>query len=271
MEQPPIYSNYPRGGNAWGGYPPGVYFDFIGKAWEEVKKNLGVWVVSTLVAGLLYYSVYFGMSFVSNLIIYGSVFGSATASTEVAAANLPKAVVASIFQFAVTSALQAILVAGMVRMALDHLQGQPVAFRLFWALPKAVPLLIVGFLVGLVTSIGFVLCIVPGIYLQGITAFASLYVAFKDEAPIAAITSSMNSLKPYAWSMFGLQFVLGLLIGVSGCCIVGPLFTVPIAAMTMAMHWNIFEPEGPMPGAYGGPMTPQPPMEGPGMSPPPSY
>lgn len=270
MGQPPIYSNYPRGGNAWGGYPPGVYFDFIGKAWAEVKQNLGTWVVTTLVAGLLYIGVATGMSLALNIMTTGSPIGDP--ANPNAASSSPAGIIGQILMNAVLSALQAILITGMVRMALDQLQGKEVSFRLFATMPKAVPLVIVGFLGGLMTAVGLLLCVVPGIYLYGVLAFASMYVAFKDEPAITAITSSMNTLKPYAWSMFGLQLVLGLLILVSlMCCGIGALFTVPIYAMTMAMHWNVFEPEGPMPGSYGGPTTPQPPTEGPGMSAPPPY
>lgn len=270
MGQPPIYSNYPRGGNAWGGYPPGVYFDFIGKAWAEVKQNLGTWIVTTLVAGLLYYGAAFGSLMALNVLNSGSPLGDPSNPNTLN--TTPTGIIGQILMNAVLGALQAILITGMVRMALDQLQGREVSFRLFATMPKAVPLVIVGFLGGLMTFVGLLLCVIPGIYLYGVLAFASMYVAFKDQAPVTAITSSMNTLKPYAWSMFGLQLVLVLLMGVSMlCCGIGLLFTVPIAAMTMAMHWNVFEPEGPMPGSYGGPITPQPPTEGPGMSAPPPY
>jgi hypothetical protein len=54
---------------------------------------------------------------------------------------------------------------------------------------------------------------------------------------------SYEALKPHAWAMVGLLFVLGLINMVGYCaCGVGMLVSLPICAVTLGLHYNYFFP-----------------------------
>lgn len=289
MSQGPMYSNYPREGmSMFGNYPPGVYFEFIGKAWEMVKTNLGMWMVSTLVVGLIFYGLSFAMSFAVNMVAYGSMMGPQMqpgATPELSTIYTPMFVIMSILSNAIQGGITSGLIVGMVLMALDQLNGVPLRFRVFEGFQNFLPLMIAAFLVSLVTQIGTLLCCIPGFWLTGALAFVPFYVGIKGMGPVAGFQASLDTLKPYAFPMFGLILVLSLMTGVSAiCCVIPVLAVAPIAVMVMAMHWTVFNPTAPQAAAYGPasgpaagggmysnpyePPTQNPPSEGPYQGPP---
>lgn len=88
------------------------------------------------------------------------------------------------------------------------------------ALAKTVVFLIIaGIIQAVAIGIGFVLLIIPGLFLLVSLYFAQVYIAVEGEGPIEALSSSWALAKGDRFAIFGLVLVLaivGILAGVVG-------------------------------------------------------
>jgi uncharacterized membrane protein len=99
-----------------------------------------------------------------------------------------------------------------------------------------------GLVTWLLTTIGFVLCILPGIYLCVGYVFALPLVIDKKMEFWPAMEVSRQVVQRHWWSMFGLVIVLALLV-VAGfiACLVGAIVTIPVAiAALMYVYEDLF-------------------------------
>ena len=108
-----------------------------------------------------------------------------------------------------------------------------------------------GLVKWLLTSLGFMLCILPGIYLGVGYVFALPLVIDKKMEFWPAMELSRRVVHHHWWSTFALVIVLSL-IAFAGflACGVGALVTIPIAsAALMYVYEDLFgpEPKPPMP------------------------
>jgi hypothetical protein len=102
-----------------------------------------------------------------------------------------------------------------------------------------------GLVKWLLTSLGFVLCVLPGIYLGVGYVFALPLVIDKKMEFWPAMEVSRRVVHRHWWSTFGLVIVLAL-VALAGflACIVGALVTVPLAsASLMYVYEDLFGPE----------------------------
>ena len=244
------YSNYPRAQftPVPPDRPPGVYFDYIGKAWNMVNTNLGTWILATLILFGITYGVNIPLSLLGNFVAYGSPLGMgfSGAGQPGAGQTFPSMTQIGIsFGFTFLSVFISYpLQAGMLNMALKQVRGLQVSpGDVFSGYSRAGHVVISYLLMGLLCGIAICLCIIPSFYAFGVLAFTPLLVVDRNLTGMEAITQSYNSLKPYAWSMFGFLFVLGLLNMLGGCaCGVGMLFSFPVYVMAQAMTYHNFFP-----------------------------
>jgi hypothetical protein len=106
-------------------------------------------------------------------------------------------------------------------------------------------LTLAGLVKWLLTSLGFVLCILPGIYLGVGYVFALPLVIDKKMEFWPAMEVSRRVVHHHWWSTFALVIVLAL-IAIAGflACIVGALVTVPVAsASLMYVYEDLFGQE----------------------------
>jgi uncharacterized membrane protein len=106
-----------------------------------------------------------------------------------------------------------------------------------------------GLVKWLLTSLGFLLCILPGIYLGVGYVFALPLVIDKKMEFWPAMELSRRVVHHHWWSIFALVIVLGL-IAFAGflACGVGAIVTVPIAsAALMYVYEDLFGPEPKLP------------------------
>jgi hypothetical protein len=178
----------------------------ISRGWALVRDNMAVFVLATLLGWL----VCVGLAFVPVL---GWVVGF-------------------------------VLLAGLDYMFLRRIRGETVqvgdvfaGFNIMF-----LHLALAGLVKWLLTSLGFVLCILPGIYLTVAYVFALPLVIDKKMEFWPAMEVSRQVVHRHWWSMFALVIVLWLLALV-GClaCIVGLLITVPVAtASFMYVYEDLF-------------------------------
>ncbi len=263
METPPNYSQYPRAGQTGGiggsgrGYRgPGVYFDFISESWEMIKKNMGVYVVAVLLAGIINQVVSFPFSMISNNLLYGNPLGvQSTRPGEFPPINwamLPFAVILVL----IPGAISQVITIGISLCALEEADtGTTNLNTMFSGFRNFLPVALTTFLYILVVYVGLFLCLVPGIYVGGVFAFAPIISAKEGLGPVEAMKKSYWMLKTNAWAFFGVMLVsiLASGLGIIACC-VGVLFTAPIMHICLALHYREFR--GPLNQDYVAPFAP---------------
>lgn len=134
----------------------------------------------------------------------------------------------------VGSIIAGVLVGGLFWLFLKLIRGQPTTIAdSFAGFSMAfVPLLLGGLVSGLLECLGFLLCVLPGIYLSVAWVFAVPLIIDKQMDFWAAMECSRKVVHRHWWKMFGFILVCGLLACAGMiACIVGVFFT---GAMAMA-------------------------------------
>jgi uncharacterized membrane protein len=141
-----------------------------------------------------------------------------------------------------------VLVGGLDYMFIRRIRGDAVQVGdVFAGFNLAfVHLTLAGLVKALLTSLGFMLCILPGIYLGVGYVFALPLVIDKKMEFWPAMEVSRRVVHRHWWSTFALVIVLAL-IACAGflVCIVGAFVTIPVAsASLMYVYEDLFGPEG---------------------------
>lgn len=89
----------------------------------------------------------------------------------------------------------------------------------------------VMFLCGLVSIVGFIFLIIPGIYLMVATSLATFIYLFEDASVSDAFSKSFQLIKGKWWSTFGLMIVSGII-----AILIGLLFSIPSYVMLLG-NW----------------------------------
>jgi uncharacterized membrane protein len=144
-----------------------------------------------------------------------------------------------------------VLLGGLDYMFIRRIRGEAVQIGdLFAGFNLAfLHLTLAGLVKWLLTSLGLMLCILPGIYLAVGYVFALPLVIDKKMEFWPAMEVSRRVVHRHWWSIFALVIVSGL-IACAGflVCIVGALVTVPVAsASLMYAYEDLFGPEAARP------------------------
>ena len=156
--------------------------------------------------------------------------------------------------------------------------GQPLLLADFKDVqPIVVPIVVVGILTSLLTTVGLFLCIIPGLYAIVVLGFAMPFIIDRRTDPVQAIKDSVaisNKSLIDLVILFLVMFVVSLL-GLLACG-VGLFVAIPVvSAMRMVAYADVMGLTGPatsiaghMPVPSGGDYPPVPPAAG--FAPPPS-
>jgi len=108
-------------------------------------------------------------------------------------------------------------------------------FLQFWNFIKTV------ILSSLCILAGFILFIVPGLYISGRLMFAIYLSIEKNQGARVTIKEAWNMTKGYGWKLFWKSFVIGLFM-VAGFIVffVGGLITYPLGLIVLIMMYNEF-------------------------------
>jgi glycerophosphoryl diester phosphodiesterase family protein len=152
-----------------------------------------------------------------------------------------------------------VLLGGLDYMFLRRIRGEEVLIGdLFAGFNIAlINLVLVGLIKAVLTGVGLLLCILPGIYLGVGYVFALPLVIDKKMDFWPAMEVSRQVVHQHWWSVFLLVIVVGL-IAFAGCivCFVGMLISVPVAsAALMFVYEDLF---GPKTAAVSDAVTPAP-------------
>ncbi len=126
---------------------------------------------------------------------------------------------------------------GILRINLKFVDGKKPGYKDLFVLnwEAIFNYIITVILVGLITFVGFILLIIPGIYLAIRLQYAGYLVVDKNLSPIKAIKNSWSMTKGHAWHLFVLGLallginILGILV-----IVIGLLITVPLSMVATA-------------------------------------
>lgn len=207
-----------------------ISFDVISQAWTVLQSSLGVYVGSTVIAAIF--------------IAIAEVF--IISSTRPAANGQPTFNLGLYLVGLLVSVVYGLVVAGILRMAINHLRTGHADFGQVFSVLNVFPsLLLAGFLIGIGCTLGGCLCLIPGLLLNGLWMFVAPLILDRRMGAIEAMRTSFQTLKPQMWMALLFVIVLTLLaeIGIVACGI-GLLFTIPLAVIALAITYRNFFPDG---------------------------
>lgn len=130
--------------------------------------------------------------------------------------------------------------AGYLMIALKHVQGRPVNYRMtFDYFSRFFPLIGAAFLMMLMITVGLLLLIVPGIYLIFSYMLVMPLIIEKGMSPWQAMEASRKAIHRCWFKVFWLQLILGVtLIGSAFLLGIGLIWTVPMCILAAAILYR---------------------------------
>ncbi len=218
--------------------PAEVRLAAISEAWEFVKAKWGTWVGIIVV-----------QTIISNLVVQGLTLLLIGATGPQGAANQRVSSNFLLFQgliFLISLVMNAFFSAGIFRTAIKQVRGGQISVGDLFSAGDVTLSAIAGLILSsLAVGLGFVMLIVPGLYLAGRLMFVMPLVADGRLGGIEALKRSWEALRGQGWAALGFNIVAGLaaFLGVLACG-VGLLVTLPIYFLSIAvLYRNFFRPE----------------------------
>lgn len=134
-------------------------------------------------------------------------------------------------------------VGGIIVMCLKHLQGRDVTFGdLFSVFNKTLPLFLAAILINILVSLGFLLLILPGIYLGVSYLLVVPLIIDRDLGVWEAMEASRKAITKRWFSVFGMYLLLGLIVIISMIPLgIGLIWSIPLMALSfMLMYQKMF-------------------------------
>lgn len=216
--------------------------DALSWAWNKFTRNALPLVVATLLFGLLLavLNTLSGQLLQSvspeafTTIDTGDGLIEST-TTTITGAGIAVLVLSTVVQILVSGVIAAAYYGGL----LDIANGQPVTIGSFLRPRNVVSVVIASLIVGLLTVIGLVLCILPGLLVGLFTLFTTVAIVDRNLSPVDGIKASIDITKAHfgkvllAWlTSLALLFIGALLCGV------GLLVTAPLAYLFLVYTYR---------------------------------
>jgi uncharacterized membrane protein len=268
----------PQGGYPPAGYPPpggpgpgGAQAFSIGDAfswaWNRFSGNAVALIVAALIYALIVAvisGIVYGLAFalapdtVTTYDSYGSGF-EYSASTSFGAASIAVMVIGSLLLFVVSAAMQSAYLAG----SFDIADGRPVTIGSFFKPRNIGTVILASIIVSILTYIGLLLCIIPGLIVTIFTFFAIPAIVDRNLGAIDAIKHSFEITKANFVQVLltWLIWVVILAVG-AAVCYVGLLVAAPVATLFQVYAWRKFS-GAPLAELNPQPLPPGPPQAGP--------
>jgi len=196
--------------------------DAISYGWSKFSGNAGVWIIFMLVAFViqgLISGIFNGFDFTGD-------------TTEFSALSIVGSIVSAIVGYLIQAAF--------VRGALAETDGQRPAFGTFLQIGPIAAVIVAGLLVGIGTTIGLVLCIIPGLVFAFFAWWTMQFVIDRNQDAVTAIKSSINAVKSNAGTLFLLALALfGLNLLGALLCLIGLLVTVPVSIIAVTYAYRV--------------------------------
>lgn len=177
--------------------------ELLGEAWRRVKGIKG-----TLIAGLIVYGV------ALNLLgfVFGFILGMAGLLHGHDSGSLSGNAVQGVIGI-IAGAICYPLLAGLNMIGIRRAADQPASINeVFSYFSLFAPLFITGLAVSVLVYLGFLLLVLPGVYLGIAYALALPLVVERRLSPWQAMEASRKAINRHWFKVFGLFLVLGLIL-----------------------------------------------------------
>jgi uncharacterized membrane protein len=127
------------------------------------------------------------------------------------------------------------LMVGIMMMAIQHTRGESIDFKsIFNYYHLTGKLALAGILIYIMTVVGLLLLILPGIYLSIAYVFALPLIVDKNMGVWDAMEHSRKSVTKHWFKVFGLMLLLSIVLFLSAIPLgIGLIWTVPLMFITM--------------------------------------
>ncbi len=194
----------------------------LSKAWDLTSGVKG-----PILGGLL---ITYGFSAV--LIGVLDMLISNTGASEVGLLNMAGQII--------NSAMSILFTAGLMFMGVKRATGRVVAWKdVFSGFDMAGKILVAGFLQGALIIIGFMLLILPGVYLMIGYLLCFPLIIDKKMSPWEAMETSRKAIHKVWWKIFGLYIIILLIVGISALPLgIGLIWTGPMSVILCGVVYN---------------------------------
>ncbi|KUI33624.1 hypothetical protein AU197_20100 [Mycobacterium sp. IS-1590] len=231
---PPVGGYPPPGGPGFPGAPRYSVGEAFSWAWGKFTSNAAALIVPTLVFGIIVFAVQGVFSALSAVVDPESTSYSSDGDGFSFSYNVsgPLGLAITILGWIV-----ALVVGGIVQSAyyngmLDVANGRPVTIGSFFKPRNVGAVIIASVIVGLLTSIGFALCVLPGLVVVIFTMFTVIALLDRNLSPIDAIKTSFDIAKNnFGQVLLTFLAVFAVILVGALLCGVGLLVALPVAAL----------------------------------------
>ncbi|WP_055404769.1 MULTISPECIES: hypothetical protein [unclassified Mycobacterium] len=234
---PPGYGGYPQPGYGAPTTPAFSIGEAVSWAWNTFTKNALTLIVPALVYGLLF-AVASGVSFAGQNMSpgttttdnYGFYF-----TTNLTGPGLGVFILGTLLTYLVTAFAQA----GFLSGCLDLADGRPVTIGSFFKPRNLGMAFLAALIIGVLTSIGYSLCFVPGLVLSLFVQFTILFVVDRSESAIGGFTSSFSLVgSNFANALLVWLVVFALILAGVVTCGLGLLVTAPLDGLILTYAYR---------------------------------
>jgi len=157
---------------------------------------------------------------------------SALSSAIQFGATLEKQPLLYIVSYVVTFIINTVIGMGIIKISLEFVDKEKPKFRDLFHTKNLVNFILASLIRGVVTFIGFILLIIPGIIFSIRLQFVTYLIVDKKLPPVEAIKKSWEMTKGSAWNLFFFGILL-FLVNVLGAMLllVGLFVTVPLSML----------------------------------------
>jgi hypothetical protein len=164
------------------------------------------------------------------LAIVGAILGAVTGK-----AGIPGAVLRQV----VSQGISFVVMVGLVMLAVRRAGGLPISIgHAFSYFDRWLPAIIAGVISGLLTAIGFLLLILPGIYLAIAWGMTVPLIGDRKLGPWEALETSRKAVSHKWFKCFGTALVAGLITAVSAILLIPLIWTIPWFFMVSAVCYR---------------------------------
>ena len=224
-QPPPNYPAYGADPGGMGAYSP---TDAIGYGFGKFKDNAGAFLLLALVA--------IGTGILISVI--GSIVTGGDALFSYDSDGFQFSPLAGVFnilgQVAVT-----LFGAALIRGAFDAVDGREVTLGSMFERWDKIQVLVATLVISVLTTIGFVLCVLPGFVVIFLTWFATYFIVDRGEDAVTAIKSSFSFASKHVGPLL-LLALLSFLCFLAGAlaCLVGLLVAYPVVSIAAAYSYR---------------------------------
>jgi uncharacterized membrane protein len=233
----------PAGPTGYGGAQPYSVGEAFSWAWNKFTKNAAPLIIATLVYGLIMVVLQVIVNLVqaavspgvSDYTSSGSGFSYSWSTTSMGLGGILISIVGWFVSLIVGAAIQS----GYISGVLDIANGQEVSVGSFFRPRNIGQVIIAGLIVGVITTIGFFLCIIPGVIASIMLIFTIVALLDRNLSPVDAVKTSFELSKANFGNVFvtWLAMVATAFVGAL-LCGVGLIVAVPVAALILVYAWR---------------------------------